>query len=42
MLPTAAVPLAYKGLDTTPTRFLIIVVVLVVVGIGLALRRGRR
>lgn len=42
MLPTHATALAYKGLGTMPTWFVIIVVVLAVIGIGLALRRGRR
>lgn len=42
MLPTGAAPLAYKGLDTMPTWFVITVVVLALIGIGLAVSRGRR
>ncbi len=42
MLPADAVPLAYKGLDTMPTWFVVVVVVLAAVGIGLAVSRRRR
>ncbi|MFC8194459.1 hypothetical protein ACFUTV_03605 [Streptomyces sp. NPDC057298] len=42
MLTTDAAPLAYKGLGTMPTWFVITVVVLAVIGIGLAASRGRR
>ncbi|MFE1521332.1 hypothetical protein ACFW9I_31610 [[Kitasatospora] papulosa] len=42
MLPTHVMPLAYKGLDTMPTWFVIIVAVLAAIGIGLALHRARR
>lgn len=42
MLSTDAAPLAYKGLETMPTWFVITVVVLAVIGIGLAASQGRR
>lgn len=42
MPPTDAVPLAYKGLDTMPTWFIVAVVVLTVLGIGVAVSRRRR
>lgn len=42
MLPPDVVPLAYKGLDTMPTWFVVAAVVLTALGIGLAVSRGRR
>ncbi|MEU0717439.1 MULTISPECIES: hypothetical protein [Streptomyces] len=42
MLPTDAAPLAYKGLGTMPTWFIVAVVVLAAVCIGLAVNRRRR